>query len=130
MARRENTVTDDLPEIFDPCTPRPAPAELRARTLSAVDRELARRRKPRWERAFQWAVAASLLVGVGLNVWLWRAGAARPAMHGAPGLATREPAERDSSTAALRGRRPDLLQYDRYQHLLYEFSQGRFPESL
>jgi hypothetical protein len=62
-------MTDDLPEIFDRLdTPQP-PAELRARVLAAVDRELTRRRKPRWERALELGVAASFVLGVGLNVW-------------------------------------------------------------
>jgi hypothetical protein len=56
--------------------PRPAaPAELRERVLSAVSRELVnhKRRVPRWERAAEIAVAASLVLGVGMNVWQWRA---------------------------------------------------------
>jgi hypothetical protein len=64
-------LTDELHRL-----PRPtAPAELRERVLSAVGRELSnrKRRVPRWERAAEIAVAASLVLGVGMNVWQWRA---------------------------------------------------------
>jgi hypothetical protein len=84
-------MTDELPEIFDRLKPQPAPTELRPRVLSAVERELARRRKPRWERAFELGVAACLALGVGLNVVQWRSDAKRPAgAHGPPSAAARE----------------------------------------
>jgi hypothetical protein len=66
-------MTDELPEIFKQLPPQSAPPELRPRVLSAVERELARRKKPRWERAFELGVAACLALGVGLNAWQWRA---------------------------------------------------------
>ncbi len=62
-------MNDDLPQPFGRLTPRPAPEELRARVLDAVAHELARRTWPRLERVFDWAVAASLVMGIGLNVW-------------------------------------------------------------
>lgn len=68
-------MTDELSHELDRL-PRPAaPEELRERVLSAVSRELAnrKRRVPRWERAAEIAVAASLVLGVGMNVWQWRA---------------------------------------------------------
>jgi len=68
-------MTDELTDELERL-PRPAaPAELRERVLSAVSRELAhrKRRVPRWERAAEIAVAASLVLGVGMNVWQWRA---------------------------------------------------------
>jgi hypothetical protein len=68
-------MTDELPEIFDQIKPRPAPRELRGGVLAAVERELASRRKPVWERALEIGVAASLVLGIGLNVWQWRSGA-------------------------------------------------------
>jgi len=66
-------MTDELPEIFDHVNPQPAPPKLRPRVLTAVERELARRKKPVWERALEVGVAASLVIGVGLNVWQWQA---------------------------------------------------------
>jgi hypothetical protein len=66
-------MNEDLPQPFGRLTPRPAPNELRARVLGAVANELARRKTPRWERVFECAVAASLALGIGLNVWLERA---------------------------------------------------------
>ncbi len=65
-------MTDELPEIFDALKPPRAMPELRERVLSAVNRELARRRKPAWERAFELGVAACLALGIGLNAWQWR----------------------------------------------------------
>jgi len=77
-------MTNELPEIFDHAKPQPAPPELRPRVLSAVERELARRKKPRWERALEWGVAACLALGVGLNLWQFSSEplgtAARPAV--------------------------------------------------
>lgn len=61
-------MTDELPKIFDELVPPPAPPELRLRVLAAVDREL-KGRKPRWERALELTVAASFVLGVGLNAW-------------------------------------------------------------
>ncbi|MBI3838111.1 MAG: hypothetical protein HY288_09275 [Planctomycetia bacterium] len=66
-------MNDDLPEGFQHMMPQGAPAELRPRALTAVSRELARQSTPRWERMVELAVAASLALGVGLNVWCWRA---------------------------------------------------------
>jgi hypothetical protein len=80
-------MNDEPPEIFARVTPRGAPAELRARVLSAVDGQLADQScataglsssadrapaRPRWERILEIAVAASLLLGIGLNAWQWR----------------------------------------------------------
>ena len=53
-------MNDELPDLFGDVAPWPAPAELRSGVLTAVGRELARRRKPRWERMFELSVAASL----------------------------------------------------------------------
>lgn len=66
-------MTDELPEIFDHLQPPPAPPQLRPLVFAAVERELTRRKKPRWERAFELSVAACLAVGVGWNVLQWRA---------------------------------------------------------
>ncbi len=89
-------MNDEPPEIFDRVTPRGAPAELRARVLAVVDRQLADQLDasddpvscataglsssacrapagPRWERIVEIVVAASLLLGVGMNVWQQRA---------------------------------------------------------
>ena len=59
----------DLPEPFWQLTPRPAPDELRMRVLDAVAHELARRTRSRWELVLECTVAASFVLGVGLNVW-------------------------------------------------------------
>jgi hypothetical protein len=64
-------MSEDLPDFLQVPPASPAPPELRARVLTAVERELTRRRKPRWERAIEWGVAASLVLGVGLSVWRW-----------------------------------------------------------
>jgi hypothetical protein len=60
---------DDLPEVFEQLKPPAAPAHLRSRVLAAVNSELAKRRKPRWERVLELSVAALLFIGVGLNAW-------------------------------------------------------------
>jgi hypothetical protein len=65
-------MNEELPEFFDDLRPRTAPVRLRREVLAAVDRELSRRRKPRWERALELAVAACFLVGVGLTAWQWK----------------------------------------------------------
>ena len=62
-------MNDELPEIFEQITPPPAPPALRPRVLAAVEGELAKRRKPRWERVLELSVAASFVLGVGLNAW-------------------------------------------------------------
>jgi hypothetical protein len=60
---------DDLPEIFEQLKPPVAPPRLRPRVLSAVNSELAKRRKPRWERVLERAAVVLFVVGVGMNVW-------------------------------------------------------------
>lgn len=91
-------MNDHLPPDFEQLRPRPAPRELRHRVLAAVDRRLANRSftatrlpddcSPRialWERAAELAVAASLLLGIGMNAWQWRSAPAWQArIHGAP----------------------------------------------
>jgi hypothetical protein len=64
-------MNDDLPEIFEHVHPRPAPARLRREVLSAVERELSRPRKPRWEQALELSAVACFLLGVGLTAWQW-----------------------------------------------------------
>ncbi len=61
-------MSDELPDVFRQVQPRRAPDELRQRVLAAVEPHLVRRKKPRWERTIELAVAASLALGVGLNV--------------------------------------------------------------
>jgi hypothetical protein len=133
-------MTDDLPKIFAQCTPQPAPAALRLQTLAAVDGELVRRRTPRWERALELAVAASLVLGIGLNTWLWQADDAwqtrgRPAGAAAHegGLAAESTRHnRPDDKAPLRSAwlAPSVGGNDRYQRFLHELSQGRIPDSL
>ncbi len=66
-------MNDNVPRMLRKLTPRPAPAELRGAVLGAVDRELNRRNKPRWERMFERSVAACLIIAVGLACWRMRA---------------------------------------------------------
>ena len=123
-------MTDERPKIFDQCTPQPAPAALRSPTLAADERELARRRTPRWERGFELAVAASLVLGIGLNTWLWRHGGALQMgiSERAPSVAARIQHQPLRAGSEKRGK--DVVGNDRYQRLLHELSQGRIPESL
>jgi hypothetical protein len=67
-------MTDDLENELELLLRPAAPAGLRGRVLSAVAQELTarKRRVPLWERAAEIAVAASLLLGVGMNLWQWR----------------------------------------------------------
>ncbi len=65
-------MNDELPEIFEHVRPVAAPTALRGRVLEAVEKELAPRRKPAWERALELGVAACLALGVGLNAWQWQ----------------------------------------------------------
>jgi hypothetical protein len=140
-------VTDERPEFLDRCTPRPAPVALRLQTLSAVERELARQRTPRWERGFELAVAASLLLGVGLNVWLWRTDESRQMEFAqrAPSAAAREVAravalaagpaagqwvQDEFSRAQSRKRGRGAAGNEWYQRLLHDLTEGRIPESL
>jgi len=62
-------MNDELPEPLSRIQPLAAPRELRQRTLSAVNRELAVHRKPRWERVLELSAAALVFIGIGLNVW-------------------------------------------------------------
>ena len=65
-------MNDNVPRMLRRLTPRPAPAELRGQVLDAVERELGRRRKPRWEHAFERSVAAFFLIAVALACWRTR----------------------------------------------------------
>lgn len=60
---------DELPEPLNRISLSVAPCGLRERTLSAVNSELAVRRKPRWERVLELSTAALVVIGIGLNVW-------------------------------------------------------------
>src|SRR5262249_12782235 len=86
-------MNDELPELFANVTPPPAPAGLRRQVLKSVERELARRSKSRWERRFELAAAACLLLGVGLTTWqtltdsAWQRVVRRPADSPAAGSA-------------------------------------------
>jgi hypothetical protein len=137
---------DEPPEIFARCTPRGAPAALRTRTLAAIDRQLARRRKLRWERAIELSIAASLALGIGLNTWLWRTGESASIGFGerVPSAAARDVAQAVASAAgpaagrwvenelarAELHKRRGAVDGQRYQRLLHELTQGRLPESL
>jgi hypothetical protein len=119
------TMNDDLPEIFDQVQPPPAPPHLRARTLAAVNGELAKHRKPRWERVLELSVAASFVLGVGLNVWQFSEsslfGGTRSTSIAAEQLAAgqRDGADSDGLTAQ-RPHRPRGPFDERYAKLLAE----------
>ena len=63
----------DSERLLEQLVPCPAPPELRQRVLAAVTRELAAGRPLRWERWCGLAVAAGLLLGLGLNAWVVQA---------------------------------------------------------
>lgn len=66
-------MNDELPESLRRVVPPAAPAALRPRVLDAVNAELHARRRPRWERMFELASAACLVVGLCATAWQWRA---------------------------------------------------------
>jgi hypothetical protein len=134
-------MNDELPEVFRDVAPRGAPAELRAKTLAAVGRELSRRRKPRWERIVELSVAASLALGIGLNVWLVRSDEAWHArVVGVPGLPSGA-AGRDLAAAGQSlgerllsvwsgGYGASSATVKHYQQLLHELKSEKRPSSL
>ncbi len=75
---------EELPESLNRLSPRAAPPELRQRTLASVNRALAVRRKPRWERVLELSVAATFVLGVGLNANLIRSGLGLIVSEGKP----------------------------------------------
>ena len=103
-------MTDEWPDELARFSPRKAPADLRPRVLTAVSEALAaatnttdspKRRKPRWERTLELATAASLLIGIAMNLWqsrpdaTWREHAVRRALE-AKAITAKQP---DGSTA-------------------------------
>jgi hypothetical protein len=62
-------MTDDVEQLLSQLTPRGVRAEVRPRVLGAVEAELAAPAASPWARRAALAVAASLLVGVALNVY-------------------------------------------------------------
>jgi hypothetical protein len=79
-------MNEEFPSPFSELTPRRAPAALRARVLNAVRQELAQPGELQtghqstelakglpWGRVVEIAVAASFVLGIGLNVWQQRA---------------------------------------------------------
>jgi hypothetical protein len=97
-------MNDGLPEIFEQLRVPPAPAELRARVLGAVEQELKRKRRPRWERMFELASAACLLIGIGLTVWQWKADAAWRSRTFEPSVAKHfRDSDNEHSTELVRG---------------------------
>ncbi len=83
---------DELPEPLNRVSLPSAPRELRQRTLAAVNRELAVRRKPRWERVLELSVAATFVLGVGLNTNLIQGGLGLILPEGQPyGDVSRDP---------------------------------------
>jgi hypothetical protein len=62
-------MNDDIEKLLSGLTPRGAGPELRPRVLAAVAEQLQAAPSP-WLRRSALAVAASLLVGIALNVWV------------------------------------------------------------
>lgn len=117
---------DELPDIFEQLRPQP-PAELRARVLAGVNRELQRRQKPRWERWLERSVAASFLLGVSLNVWQFRSSVNTPQSRSAAAtqnVATAPKASAARSALGLGDARLDELVSRRVKHL------GRTPKPI
>jgi hypothetical protein len=69
-------MNDSITRALAKLTPQPTSTALRDRVFSVLERELRRRRKPRWERYFERSVAATVLIAIGLTCWRsWPAGA-------------------------------------------------------
>jgi hypothetical protein len=63
----------DPETLLKQLTARGASSDVRARVLAMVGKELERRPRVHWQRACGLAVAAGLVLGIALNVWLsWR----------------------------------------------------------
>jgi hypothetical protein len=66
----QNAMNDDIERLLSELTPRGAGPELRPHVLAAVADQLEAARPSPWLRRAAIGVAASLLVGVALNVWV------------------------------------------------------------
>jgi len=86
-------MSSDSERFLERLTPRGAPPPLRERVLDSVTRELAVRPAAHWSRWAWGALAASLLLGVALNVGLERAHEAKLAEIYGPKPVPREVAE-------------------------------------
>ena len=75
---------DDLEQLLGQHSPGEPDKLLRKRVLGAVAEELARRPAANWASRAAWAVAALLLIGIGLNMWAYRADRERLARYFAP----------------------------------------------
>jgi hypothetical protein len=64
---------EDIEQLLGRLSPRGVPPELRPRVLAAVASRLQTRPETFWRRRFALAAAASILVGIGLNVWACKA---------------------------------------------------------
>jgi hypothetical protein len=60
---------EHVEQMLHRLTPRGAAPELREQVLAAVGRELSAERPSRWQRRLGLAVAASILLGIVLNMW-------------------------------------------------------------
>jgi hypothetical protein len=130
--------TDEWPDELARLSPQKAPADLRPRVLTAVSEALSaatnttdapKRRKPRWERTLELATAASLLIGIGMNLWqarpdaTWREQAVRRALEAKAitakqpdGSAARAIAHADAAKADAR------TSWERYHQLLRDLA--------
>lgn len=131
-------LTDGWPDELARVSPQKAPADLRPRMLAAVSEALSAAanttaapmpRKPRWERALELATAASLVIGIGMNVWqarpdaTWREQAVRRATEAeaitakpSDGSAARAIAHADAAKDDAR------TSWERYHELLRELA--------
>jgi hypothetical protein len=84
---------DDVERLFHDLTPRGAPPELRERVLKAVAQELSNDIVSPWERWTGGLVAAAVLLGVVLNVWVVKTSEHRLADLAGPHLPPKSVAE-------------------------------------
>ena len=62
-------IDDDIEQLLGRLTPRGVCPELRPQVLAAVASQLEAEPASRWPRRSALAVAASLLLGIGMNIW-------------------------------------------------------------
>ena len=131
-------LTDGWPDELARLSPRMAPAELRPRVLAAVSAALSaaanttaspKRRTPRWERALELATAASLVIGIGMNLWqarpdaTWREQAVRRALEAKAITAKQSDGSADGAIAHADAAKADArTSWERYHQFLRDLA--------
>lgn len=131
-------LTDGWPDELARVSPQKAPADLRPRVLAAVSEALSAAanttaapmpRTPCWERALELATAASLAIGIGMNVWqarpdaIWREQAVRRAAEAE--AITAEPSDGSEARAIARAdaaKDDTRTSWERYHQLLRDLA--------